>query len=70
MEVVFFVLSFAAVLVLFGSIIASLAWLIIGTLRVLLRLLAKLRPANDGRSVAIDLTPVSALSKDPSGPIE
>jgi hypothetical protein len=41
MSVAFFVLSFSAVLVLFGSVIASLVWLIIGMLRVLRRLLAK-----------------------------
>jgi len=42
MSVVFFVLSLTAVVVLFGSIIASLAWLILWTLRSLVRLLAKL----------------------------
>ena len=42
MEVVVFVLSFAAVLVLFGSVIALLAWLIIGTVRVLRRLLFRI----------------------------
>jgi len=41
MDVVFFVLSFAAVVVLFGSVIASLAWLILRMLRLLIRLLAK-----------------------------
>ena len=41
MDVVFFVLSFAAVVVLFGSVIASLTWLILRTLRLLIRLLAK-----------------------------
>jgi len=41
MSVVFFVLSFSAVLVLFGSVIASLVWLVIATLRLLRRLLAK-----------------------------
>jgi hypothetical protein len=42
MDVVFFVLSFSAVVVLFGSVIASLAWLILWTLRLVVRLLAKL----------------------------
>jgi hypothetical protein len=41
MDVVFFVLSFSAVVVLFGSVIALLAWLILWTLRLLVRLLAK-----------------------------
>jgi len=42
MDVVFFVLSFSAVVVLFSSVIALLAWLILWTLRLLVRLLAKL----------------------------
>ena len=41
MDVVFFVLSFFAVVVLFGSVIALLAWVILWTLRLLVRLLAK-----------------------------
>jgi hypothetical protein len=41
MDVVFFVLSFSAVVVLFGSVIALLAWPILWTLRLLVRLLAK-----------------------------
>jgi hypothetical protein len=41
MDVVFFVLSFSAVVVMFGSVIALLAWLILWTLRLLVRLLAK-----------------------------
>jgi hypothetical protein len=41
-NVVFFVLSFSAVIVLFGSVVASLAWLLLSMLRLLVRLLAKL----------------------------
>ena len=41
MSVVFFILSFSAVVVLFGSVIAALAWLILWTLRLLVRLIAK-----------------------------
>jgi hypothetical protein len=41
-DVVFFVLSFSAVAVLFGSVIASLTWLLLWMLRLLVRLLAKL----------------------------
>ncbi len=40
-DVVFFVLSFSAVAVLFGSVVASLAWLLLWMLRLLVRLLAK-----------------------------
>jgi len=40
MDVVFFVLSFSAVVVLFGSVIAVLAWLILWMLRLLVRRLA------------------------------
>jgi hypothetical protein len=43
MGVVFFVLSLAAVIVLFGSVIAFLGWLIIKALRVLRRLWRRLR---------------------------
>jgi hypothetical protein len=42
MAVVVFVLSFAAVVVLFGSVIAMLGWLMIWTLRVLRRVLRRL----------------------------
>ena len=42
MDVVFFVLSFSAVAVLLGSVVALLAWLILWTLRLLVRFLAKL----------------------------
>jgi len=41
MDVVFFVLSFPAVVVLFGSVVASLAWLILWMMRLLIRLLGK-----------------------------
>jgi hypothetical protein len=41
MDVVFFVLSFSAVVVLFGSVVASLAWLILWMMRLLIRLLGK-----------------------------
>ena len=41
MDVVFFVFSFFAVVVLFGSVIALQAWVILWTLRLLARLLAK-----------------------------
>jgi hypothetical protein len=44
MSAVFFVLSFVAVLVLFGSIIASAVWLLIRTLRLLRRLFSKPQP--------------------------
>jgi hypothetical protein len=42
MSVAVFVLSFAAVAVLFGSVIAALGWLVIRTLRVLRRFLRRL----------------------------
>ena len=41
MATVFFILSFSAVLVLFGSAIASAVWLLIRTLRLLRRLFFK-----------------------------
>ena len=41
MAAAFFVLSFTAVVVLFGSIIAALGWLIFRALRVLVRLMGK-----------------------------
>jgi hypothetical protein len=41
MATVFFVLSLLAVLVLFGSVIASAVWLLIRTLRLLRRLFFK-----------------------------
>src|SRR4249919_1106905 len=42
LDVAFFTLSFSAVVVLFGSVVASLAWLLLWMLRLLVRLLAKL----------------------------
>jgi hypothetical protein len=52
LNVVFFVLSFSAVAVLFGSVAASLAWLMLGTLRLLVRfsrqMLKAIRTQRDG----------------------
>jgi hypothetical protein len=41
MAVVFFVLSFAAMVVLFGSVIALVGWLIFKVLRLIVRLFVR-----------------------------
>jgi hypothetical protein len=63
MATVFFVLSFSAVAVLFGSIIAMVLWLIMRTLRILRRLLFKRARGTDVKMRVPELHTKSAEAK-------